>query len=317
MIGSVALFLDFDSYKKNINSLQSLYLKSFNRKISSEYLVWRYLDNPVKELYVNVLFDDCNNIVANYSVSPFMLKIGGRIEKAAISMTTMVDPLFRGKGLTESLAQELYEKMEQDGYKAIMMFPNRNSFNIFKNKLNMKFIYEIPTMKLDLWTQEESVFFEEIVKDSCFKYNYDIVVQNELNCVEKSKEYFLWRYKQNPLYVYENYVIQKEGVVSSFCIVKLYNEVELDIVDFNASNIIEANMLLKHIISEAKKNNLKFINCWASAHSFVHDLFIKSGFIPSAPITYFGMKFLDKYLENDFNSNFASWSIQMGDSDVY
>lgn len=106
-------FIDKNEYLKRISEFQKLFRSCFNREIPEKFLKWRYIDNPMKNMLVNTALEN-NKIIANYSVSPCKICINGNIEKAALSMTTMTHPNFRGKGLFPKLAKGLYERMEED-----------------------------------------------------------------------------------------------------------------------------------------------------------------------------------------------------------
>jgi predicted acetyltransferase len=56
---------------------------------------------------------DNGQIVANYSALPTIVVFGKRKLKTALSLNTMTDPEYAGKGLFITLANMLYEKNGQ------------------------------------------------------------------------------------------------------------------------------------------------------------------------------------------------------------
>lgn len=298
-----------------IDRLAKLFEKSFGKAIDKDYLKWRYAENPAGDLLVNVEVSD-EDVIANYSASPVIMSIHGESSKTALSMTTMTDPDHMGKGLFPKLAAGLYKYMEESGYSMIWGFPNNNSHRGFINKLVWKDVYEIPTMKLSIGNQININEFYETDNQFNLEYNEIIPIENGV-FVKKDQDYLKWRYLNNPINKYSNIVVRKGNKVSSFGVIKVYND-SLDIVDFQPSNQEEGFKLLNQVITFAKENKLKAINCWAPRHHFIHNLCEKAGFVNTSPITYLGFKYF-----NENNSliedlmNYNNWYLQMGDSDVY
>lgn len=309
------MLLDYDSFLKNIEQIQKLFLCSFNREISKEFLIWRYANNPFKDTLFSVKYVD-QQIISSYSASPCYLNIAGENKKTAISMTTMTHPIHRGEGIFPKLAHELYISMEDKGYYMIWGFPNNNSHRKFIKNLEWQDIYEIPTMVLDLnkHKNEEKIKYDT---DNYFDLTYNNAKSfNEFVSVFKDKNYLKWRYAKNPFNKYTNIIVSNGNQVSSYAVIKKYNQ-SLDLVDCRAENYEEGEYLIKSTIAYAQQNSLRFINCWAPRHHFIHNICEKHGFLNSVPITYFGGRLLrDSSNKKDF-FNYSNWYIQMGDSDVY
>lgn len=309
--------IDKNEYLKRIEEFQKLFRDCFNREISKEFLIWRYINNPTNEIFVNVALKS-NKIIANYSVSPCKLSINGNIEKVGLSMTTMTHPNFRGRGLFTKLASELYKKMLQSNYKAVIGFPNNNSHFNFVNKLKWKDIYEIPTMKLDLLKIGDfsSYSNSNIIKDKNFLLDYSkLIYNNDKIKVYKDLEYLKWRFKDNPINKYDNYVLAPKKNVISSMVTKKFNNYEIDIVEMNSLGDPYTKEILKQIIKNGKNNNIKYINMWCQLNDSVHSIAEKIGFVNSEPISYFGV--MDFKEQASALGIYNNWNIQMGDSDVY
>lgn len=311
-------FINKNEYLRRIQEFQELFMYCFNKEVSKEFLIWRYIKNPLDELLINVALDN-NKIVANYSVSPYRICIDGKLEKAALSMTTMTHPEYRGKGLFPKLATDLYKKMEEDNYIAVTGFPNNNSHSIFVEKLNWNNIYEIPTMKLDLSKINKSniPISISVVNDSNFSFNYSKLINNKKNKIKVYKDlnYLKWRFKDNPANKYANYVILENNYVVSSIITKSFNNNETDIVEVNSLDDFYSKKLLEYIIDIERGNGKKYINMWCHLNSNIHGMVEKIGFVNTEPISYFGVRYIKSNISN--LSNYNNWNIQMGDSDVY
>lgn len=311
-------FIDKNEYLKRISEFQKLFRNCFNREIPEKFLKWRYIDNPMEDILVNTALEN-NNIIANYSVSPCKICINGNIEKAALSMTTMTHPNFRGRGLFPKLAKGLYERMEENSYKAVIGFPNNNSHLIFVNKLSWRDIYEIPTMKLNLLNISNLNNYKNfnIINDKKFLLDYSRLINNSDNKIKiyKDLDYLKWRFRDNPINRYNNYVIVQGQTVVSSIITKKFNNCEIDIVQINSLDDCYTKEILEWVIEKGKNDNFKYANMWCQLNDNAHEIAERIGFVNCEPISYFGVRdFKEKSTDLSVYNN---WNIQMGDSDVY
>lgn len=308
-------FLNKEEYISRINEIQGLFKVCFNRDISYEFLKWRYVDNPIEDILVCVAIED-GKIVANYSVSPILAWINNNHEKVALSMTTMTHPDFAGRGIFTELANQIYDKMNQLGYRAVLGFPNKNSHSAFIRKLQWKDIYEVPTMKLDLnnITIKNEVNLN-ILEDNDFLLDYEKVIKNNEINIYSNKELLTWRFKYNPMNQYKNYTIENNGEILSSVIVKEFENNEIDIVFVNSISDKSFEDIIYYLIYIYKNKDFKYINIWSSIFSPNHKVLEKIGFLNNSPITYFGAR---DFINSDSSIyDYSKWNINMGVSDVY
>ena len=74
-----------------------------------------------------------DKLIGHYAASPIELIIDGEKIKTALSMTTMTDPEFGGKGIFSKLASSLYREME-DVLNFLEKSLVKNTFMLFKKK---------------------------------------------------------------------------------------------------------------------------------------------------------------------------------------
>lgn len=309
--------LNKQEYIKYLPQLQELFKKCFNRSMDEKYFKWRYIDNTNQDLLVYVALEN-EKVIANYSVFPCNLCRGDEIKKAALSMTTMTHPDYTGRGIFVKLAENLYNEMIKRGYDVVFGFPNNNSHRTFISKLKWKDIYEIPTMSLLTENLEINIIDSEyeIIKDNEFKLDYSkLFLEKKYIHIEKNNNYLRWRFSENPINKYINYVLTKDDTVFAHCVVKPYIKGEIDIVYANSIDPSLLKILINNIIV-INQEKIKKVNTWVPIGSDNHILCEKMGFTNITPITYFGAKILNDYNE-DIIFNFKEWYIQMGDSDVY
>jgi hypothetical protein len=297
--------------------LETLFRASFDRQIPLGYLDWRYFDNNQEQLLFAVEIPDLDP-VASYSVFPVDLISDGKTCRTAMSMTTMTHPQCRGKGLFQKLAAELYSQAEVLQISAVWGFPNASSHPTFNDKLCWSDIYEIPTMTLDIAKAETGKLSlsAEVQRDDEFSLDYPDLPKDGLIRVHRSKSYLSWRYARNPVNTYHNFVLSRQGKVSSYVVTKSYGD-GIDLVDIQPANPQEARALFAHIAKLSLDKGLRQICCWAPTHHSVHGVLERLGFQNSSPVTYFGGRELIPSATSPGWSNYKNWYIQMGDSDVY
>jgi GNAT superfamily N-acetyltransferase len=297
--------------------LRALFRESFGRPIQEGYLDWRYIANGQEQLLFAVTIHG-QDPVASYSAFPVDLTCDGKTCQTAMSMTTMTHPHWRGKGLFQQLAAELYSQAGVNQIAAIWGFPNASSHPTFNGKLGWSDIYEIPTLTLDLTKTDigQLALNAQVQRDDEFSLDYPDPPMDGLIRVHRSKSYLSWRYACNPVNTYYNFTLSLYGKVSSYVVTKSYGD-GVDLVDIQSANSQEARILLTHVAKLSFDKGARQICCWAPTHHNVHDVLERLGFQNSSPITYFGGRELIPSAAPFGWSSYKNWYVQMGDSDVY
>lgn len=309
------MILEPTGYLSNIEKLQELFRLSYGREISEEYLIWRYVDNPLLSTFAAVEFAE-DKIVSSYTASPCCLSYGGETLKTALSATTMTHPDYRGLGLFPQLADQVYKQMGQSGFEVIWGFPNPLSHPVFLSKLQWFDIAAVPTMTLKVSNRAQNERMN-YTTDNDFALGYGGVSFPEAPiAVIKSQAYLQWRYREHPTNSYANIIVSNKQGITSHVVLKIYNNT-LDIVDMRAATREEAEYLLESAVSYAVENKLQTIQGWAPIHHFIYSLYKKAGFEAGSPVFNFGGRLLVNRLnKNDF-ADYSRWYVQMGDSDVF
>lgn len=116
--------------KKNLiekkEEIAQLFLDSFGKPLSGDEWRWFYIDNPVGHPYVSLFYEN-GKLLGHYAVLPTILSFRGESFVAYRSMTTMVHPDGRGKGLFTELAKRVYSMLGADRASMVYGFPNANS----------------------------------------------------------------------------------------------------------------------------------------------------------------------------------------------
>lgn len=310
-----AMLVERSDYDRLVPGLLALFSRSFGRTVNPALLRWFYLDNPLRDLLVNVATEG-DRIIANYSASPREIAFGGKLLSTALSMTTMTDPDYAGKGWFTRLASELYGEMSARGYSLIWGFPNFRSHRPIVANLGWRDVYEVPTMRLDLALAPAERL--DWICDDGFTLDYgDGTLPCELIHTRKTAAYLRWRYACHPTNRYTTLVLPDGPLARSYCVVKNYGQA-LDIVDLRALDREDAELLLRQARALARSRDLRSVSLWAPRHHFLHPVAERLGFVNREPITYFGARVLsDQARLADAVGGYSNWFVQTGDSDVY
>ena len=107
------------------SDIKELFLASFGKNISSNDWRWLYIDNPTGPAHISLFYDN-NQLLGHYAVVPTLLKCKDESFIAYRSMTTMVHPDGRGRGLFLDLANRVYAARQDKNASLVYGFPNKN-----------------------------------------------------------------------------------------------------------------------------------------------------------------------------------------------
>lgn len=304
--------------------IYELFESTFGKKISPDYWNWLFIENPTKLVMIKLMWD--NDVLAgHYAVSPLFFSFNNEKILSALSLTTMTNPLYVGKGIFTTLANKLYKDfVEKEQLKSVWGFPNTNSHYAFIKNLKWQNLEVLPTLSLNLEKFK-------ISKDNLFS-NFNLfneehtkathnVLSKYLVFSDRNSEYMNWRYTKHPLNKYDFFEKEINGI-KYFAVTKIFNsfsdptKMEVDILELilpEDYDIIYS--CISDILRFYENKNLIKINIWMPINDIKHIYLEKIGFTQSLPITYSGILVLDdKYYQLKNNNN---WYISMGDSDIF
>ena len=295
--------------EKNAEKFCNLYKKVFTAKIDQEILRQRYIDHYSEDFLMVVALEN-EKIIANYSAIPIALMINGEEKKAALSLNTMVDPDYQGKGMIILLARKLYGYMAAQNYDLLYGFPNGDSNRMFNDGLGWKTVYEIPTLKLavsDIKKPYDINCKIEQDKYDCIKGN----VLTEKIHTKLSEDYIAWRYKNNKEKQYHLLSIDENNWV----IYQRYHD-EINITEIDCSDNRKAHELIKAVINIAIKERYAFVTTWYSINTKIHSYLETIGFKIASPVRTFGVRCFNREIE-DTVLNYNRWKLCMGNDNTY
>ncbi|MCR9183690.1 MAG: GNAT family N-acetyltransferase [Flavobacteriaceae bacterium] len=339
-----------DLNHETLDSYKACFVKNGIPK-QTEIIKWQFFNNGLKN-HVSLEFDEnLKTIAAIYATFSVKFKIDDNIVIGSQSLDTITDVDYRGKGLFTKLANDVYQKANNNDVSFVYGFPNGNSIYGFEKKLDwtvldpvpflikplrseyftkrINFLKFLPNVNLTFtkkskskkYSTFEKIAFPDSVNILWSSFSKDIKV-----AVQRDKVYLDWRYLQKPL---ENYKIAHcydlNNILKGFIVysVKEKHEGRIGyimelIYDLKYPEV--SKELLQFAISEINMQKADCILSWCLDHSpnasaYKKEFFIK---IPEKfkPIElHFGARCFVNELKGLVN-NRKNWYLSYSDSDT-
>lgn len=119
----------------------ALFQKVFGNSRSWQEWEWKFPKHCLKHVYIRIAEDSrSQELIGQYALIPVKVQVESAVVQAALSLDTMVDERFRGRGLFTRLADELYSSPECSAVGVLIGFPNGSSFPGFVKRLKWKHV---------------------------------------------------------------------------------------------------------------------------------------------------------------------------------
>ncbi|SPH16889.1 hypothetical protein DEA8626_00403 [Defluviimonas aquaemixtae] len=294
-----------------------LFQASFGRPMAEDFWRWRYLDHPAGDPLV-ILAWDGDRLAAHYAASHAPLQIDGESVPAALSMTTMTDPDYRGQGLMEKTGSALYDVMAASGIKAVWGFPNVFSNVTFQRKLGWTSVGDIANLSLTLDDRPapETTDVVEVPEiDGRFGQLAARVAASVQVCGARGEAILRWRVDRNPVNRYTRLILPDGEEIAAYAILKSYGDDAFDLVDFCADGADAARGMILAVVGVARAHGRTRVNAWCLNRDANRLVLERAGFVAGGPVTYFGAReFGDP--GRDLTDP-RLWRLSMLDSDLY
>lgn len=121
------------------HAILELFRTVFGKSRSLPHWTWQFKQNPYGGPFVSLARrEDDGAVVGSYSVMPVMLNVLGRAVLGCQSVDTAVHPDHRGQRVFEHTASDCYAWCASQGVKAVIGFPNANSYPGFVRTLDWR-----------------------------------------------------------------------------------------------------------------------------------------------------------------------------------
>lgn len=328
-----------------------LYEKVFNEEPSLDEWNWRFKEHYLGQQFIQVAEDD-EKLIGQYALMPIELLTSGRIVNGALSLHTMVDSDYRGKGLFTRLASELFDSSNCNQNAEIAIgFPNQQSYPGFVKKLGWTHIGNLDLLirPLDfvetMKKYKPSITSKPFVKSALklaqlaftswyriyeeksdiqvrqiesFDARFDNLFERSLqdknyDVVAKDSTYMNWRYADCPKINYHCLEATKGDNLLGI-IVLSKNETRGVIVDLISADSNATRHLVAHANLCFHQKGLKYSLTWSNPDHEMHSVLRRQGFLKanSVPMIIRGLA-----KKADLPVDLSRWKIMPGDNDTY
>jgi hypothetical protein len=354
-------FYQEGSEKEIVRLMQSdIRLRGSQAVFNLPFWYWKYKNNNVgfnpKWILLARSHED-KSIVGHYTAIPIKIKAYKKIVLAAQSVDTITHVNFRKQGIFSALAQLCYKEIHRDNVDIIFGYPNDKSYPGFVSKLNWQHIFTVKELGYVLNDEKiAQLKFSNAFKVAILKYfikSYKTIkglkyanTKNKLNFmtidikdiptglinnwldqnysyyIERSRDYFAWRYIANP--IDKNFIIRacyEDEKFRGFYILKFKDYPHRN--NITVAHIMELffdpgkkglfNSMFKDIKYYSQKNSADIIHTYT--HNKQHDYkkYKGAGFLKFDNKNYI-IRIKNKELYPNIEEQY-NWYISLGDSD--
>ncbi|MBN1572782.1 MAG: GNAT family N-acetyltransferase [Deltaproteobacteria bacterium] len=301
-------------------NILSLFREAFGKEMAPEYWRWRFVENPVGEIMINLAWDG-DLLASHYPVSPVKISLFGKEYLTGLSLTTMTHPAYRGQGLFSALADDLYGRMAKKEMVMAWGFPNSLIHRSRVRELSWVDIYEVPTFQKDLADKRPVPEPSDAVRrlngfDEGFDALWERVKGGHAVIAKRDKTALDWRFSRNPVNDYTVFGCYEKETLRGYAVSKVFSDC-VDLVDILCEDDDVGMELVFAVVGWAGSKNAKKINTWLNVNLPLHRELEKYGFVNGGPITYLGGRLLLPVCDTKDIYDYRNWYITMGDSDVY
>ncbi len=345
--------------KGDEKSLSKILKKIYHKEFIDEYWWWRYLDNPVGDHFCQCAIYD-GRIVGVAGGIPYRIKWGDREIIAGQITDLAVEPELRGKKVFSAIQKANMAEIKKKangayGFTNEITFPIYGAYDyafrvprmtkvlntraLLKNRDSLTTTQKITTAIGNIGLSIIERMKKKRIKshlsiktitsfDSSFDTFFEIISPLFKMMHVRNHKYLNWRYCANPFYRYTTYVVEKEGDILGFVVLrnKSGREKRGFILEFFAVQGREdvQHLLLNKITEHFRQRGVDMITCWLFPHSPYYNTFRQHLYMKRKGdlIVVFtgGEQDQDtvnsEELKKDF-TNPLNWHISCGDHDAF
>lgn len=277
------------------------------------FFKWKY-NTPFGKAYIAVA-EKNGKMVGSICIIPLNIIRNGFTQRSWQACELAVLPEERGKGYFSDCISQIKSKINEGEY--LWAFPNKNSMKGF---LNSGFVKKC---SITLWIRPLLYLNRKVhlgralpPDETDFALPGKACVKDDI-CLEKTREYFSWRYVQHPCYKYYLEEITGPDYKGMFVFreLSIKGTKLLMIMDY-AGCFKAARKIFSRITAFAKANNIHYIGNWGN--TFSNFQMLQLGFLPVPDIMLPKKQILCTQLIDGVNQNDKNkWAVQTGDYDLF
>lgn len=336
-------------FKKMLDLTKSVYEKN-NDICDENFINHEYFNNPCGDASVTFAIDTENdNLMGQYVIIPINMRCFGNVNQQYLSLNTITNEKYRGKGVFTKLACANYNLISEKSDICYGM-PNQNSYPGFVKKLEFKDICDIPLYLkpvslsvilksfigkssnifkiLNIFVKPRNAKTENIIEIDSSKKELVETFCKEIQdkypiMVQRDYDFIKYRYLDIPKREYKVYQILENDKPVAMVITRITEVSGIKsgmIVDALCANDKDKSLrkLIKHAIYELYTQGAGLVGSLMLEHTQESKILKSLGFIKCP-------KFLEpqpfKLIVRNFNNDsryydIKNWFFTMGDYDV-
>lgn len=295
-------------------AILTLFETTFGRPLTESFWRWRFQEHPAGGPMIMLAWDD-DRLAAHYAASHSPLVVDGQTVPAALSMTTMTHPDYRGRRLFEATASALYEQINSEGIQAIWGFPNINSTVAFRRRLGWSSIADVAALHQHSKSTTDEVL-GQVIELPAIDERFDGSFADNAEGIRPARDAstLRWRVDRNPSERYTRLVVPDGERLAGYAILKNYRDEDVDILELEAIDEEVLRLLVATASHYAYERSRPNLHTWCLPRDRRRLWMERTGFVGTGPVTYFGGRNLGSIPQLD---DPRLWQISMLDSDVY
>jgi hypothetical protein len=308
------------------SGILALYRAVLNVDLSKQSWQWDYQDVPEKAAII-VVAENHDGIVGHYAVQPRPFWLYDQPCLAGLAMGTMVHPSARNLTTLVEMAHLAYDLCRQKGLLFLYAFPRDEAWKIRQVVLGWQALPQItewegPLVFSDSLSEGKIEIYQDLPIKSLDSFSLSKMSEDyTIISGRRTPDWLNWRFFQKPYSEYKLLVAGSLDNMQGYAVLKEYMRAGIrygHIVDWQVP--IEQTSIATDLLGSAWKefsqSQIEHISCWSLPASSLFNLLPDVGLAPTGRKSNFG--YFNLCLENDaILTTASSWSIQMGDSDVY
>lgn len=239
------------------DSIRALFELSMDKDLSRARWNWLYRDNHTGVFLIGLAEGEDGNLAGQCALLPVRMKVGDDTCLGAQSLDAVVHPAYRSQGIFTRLAAYTYETAAGMGVPLIYGFPNKNSHHLLAHRLDRVDLWDRPPVYVRI-LDVEAVLRKRLGDglapraavplgraalrllgprgDRALPTGCELVPVDRFDAlldalwasasaefqiaVVRDHEYLNWRYVENPEQEYTKFVLQRDGDVVGYVVLK-------------------------------------------------------------------------------------------------
>ena len=320
--------LEYDwANEGDAEEVAALFARAFRRRLSVDYYRWQFFGAPHEERRCGVVRHE-GRIISHVGYSARRALVNGTNGRVVLKFTSMSDPEYQGHGIYTSLMQWAHEHLRAAELDLVLSWPNVRNHPSQRNRTDYRDIYQPPML---LWSPEAATSCAEAC-DVPFPRACELDMSQwgpvalgthgeARYCLERSCEYLSWRYQSHPTTTYYGIESRQGGAVEAALVFKLYPAAKperINVVEWLCDPHDRSGAVVMEALEDYAVRAGLPITIWHNVHDYPrHHLLERRGYVPSAPVFYFGAFALASPERLGAYGDWEAWYIAMGDVDVF